>query len=322
MKKTVMTILVLMIAAFATGCSEKASEKPAEPAVFKFMEGVTALTAGSMISEKPEMGRDVQYEIISSPDLLASSIIQGEADMAIVPTNLAAQARAKGADYVIAGTATWGNLYIVGTEAMDSLDGLKGKTVQTFGKGLTPELVLNMVLAEAGIDPKVDMDLKYMNSAAEVAPLLVSGKTSIGLLPEPALSSALAKNKDLKVLFDINKLWAEANKVEKGYPQSCLVVKKELVEEDPEFVEKFLEEYSKSIEWALENPEELGTISEEHSLGPDRESIVNGIGRMNIGQFPVGESLSEYRAYYKSVMDFDPEFIGGSIPDEEIYYER
>lgn len=323
MKKTVISIvLVFALGLSLMGCSDKISDEPKKPVNFAFMEGVTALTAAKMISEVPDLGREIKYDMLTAPDLLSASILKESADIALIPTNLAVQAHNKGIDYVIAGTSTWGNLYIVGTEEAKAVSDLRGKTIHTFGRGLTPEIALLMALKASGLDPERDLDIKYMGSAAEIAPLLISDRIELGVVPEPALSAVLMQNPDMKVLFDLNKLWAETNGVERGYPQSCLVVKRELVESDPEFVENFLQEYENSMKWAVENPEALGDISEEFSLGPAKDTVLNGIYRMNIGNFPVEDSLEEYQIYYQVIMDVAPDFIGGSLPDEKIYYKR
>lgn len=327
MKKSIILLtLILVIGAALAGCSSNVDpepvREPGEPVTFSFMEGVTALTAARLMSQAPDLGREIDFQILTAPDLLGASIMKEEADIALVPTNLAVQAHNRGIDYVIAGTSTWGNLYIAGTDDVQSAGDLKGKTLHTFGKGLTPELVLLMVLENAGVDPDSDMEINYMGSAAEIAPLLISDRASLGVIPEPALSGVLMQNGAARVLLDLNSLWAQAKEVELGYPQSCLVIKRELVESDPEFVESFLIEYNNSIQWALENPEALGELSEELSLGPAKGAVVQGIDRMNIGNFPIQDSIEEYQVFFQAIMDFAPDFIGGALPDDEIYYTR
>ena len=312
---------VILLTSLLSGCAGQPAESR-EPINFVFMEGVTALTAAYMISEEPDLGREINYNILNAPDLLAASVLKEEADIAMIPTNLAVQAYNKDLPYVIAGTSTWGNLYVVGSEDVDTVADLEGRNLHTFGKGLTPELVLLMILQESGLDPVENLDINYMNSAAEVGPFLLSGQASLGVLPEPALTGVLLKDENMKVLLDLNDLWAQARGVDKGYPQSCIVIRKSLVEEDPEFVEKFLMEYNNSIEWANENPEALGDLSEDLLLGTPKAAVVHGIERMNIGNFPIEDSMEEYQDYYQAIMDFAPDFIGGALPDEDIYYTR
>ena len=345
MKKYLSLMLVLLLSVgLVTGCvptspapapevppvsEEPEAPEPVEEPVeklnirFAFMEGVTALTAARMMKDDTQVdpAYSIQYDLLRSTDLLTSSIMKGEADIAMIPSTLAATAYNKGLGYTIAGTSTWGNLYLIGTEDAPFLGALVGREIATFGKGLTPDLVFRMLLLKDAIEPDSDLTLNYLASAAEVGPYLLSGKASLAILPEPAVSGVLGKSEGkVKVLFDLNSLWAEYMQVEKGYPQASLVVKTSLIEEHPEFVESFLKAYDESIKWALDNPEELGDISEELELGTGKGAIISGIDRMNIGNFPIEDSRTEYEAYYRAVMEFAPDFIGGKLPDEGLYY--
>ncbi len=247
--------------------------------------------------------------------------MNGEADIAMIPSTLAASAYNKNLGYTVAGTSTWGNLYLIGTEDAPFLGALVGREITTFGKGLTPDLIFRMLLLKDAIEPDSDLTLNYLATAAEVGPYLLSGKATFAILPEPAVSGVIAKSEGkVKILFDLNSLWAEYMQVEKGYPQASLVIKTSLIEEHPEFVESFLAAYEESIQWAMENPGELGSVSEELELGLAKEAVVSGIKRMNIGSFPIEDSKAEYEAYYRAIMDFAPDFIGGKLPDEGLYY--
>jgi NitT/TauT family transport system substrate-binding protein len=308
---------------------EPAPEEPAEepslktPVKFSYMEGVTALTAAKMMKEETQVGEEfeIQYELLRSTDLLTSSILKGETDIAMIPSTLAASQYNKGLGYTIVGTSTWGNLYLIGTQDAPFLGALVGSEIATFGKGLTPDLVFRLLLLRDAIEPDTDLTLNYQASAAEVGPFLLSGKATLAILPEPAVSGVIGKSDGkVKVLFDLNALWAEYMNVEKGYPQASLVIKTSLIEENPEFVEGIIAAYMESIQWALDNPDELGDISEELELGLAKEAVILGIERMNIGDFPIEDSRLEYETYYRAVMDFAPDFIGGKLPDEGLYY--
>ena len=62
----------------------------------------------------------INYEIQKSPDLLVSKILKEEADIAIVPSNLASQAFNKGLSYKLVGTSAWGTIYLVSTEDIEN----------------------------------------------------------------------------------------------------------------------------------------------------------------------------------------------------------
>src|SRR5665648_831545 len=150
-------VLVLMMGVVLSGCKNEVVA-PAAPVKFTYMEGVTALTAAHMMDENMDLGREIEYNMVNAPDLLLTDVLKKEADIAIVPSNLAAQAWNKDIPYRIAGTSTWGNIYVVGRESLTSLDELKGREIYVFGKGLTPDLVWNVILKENGLNLESDMN--------------------------------------------------------------------------------------------------------------------------------------------------------------------
>jgi len=72
-------------------------------------DGVPALSMVRLLKEKPSMGTNttVNYEIVRSPDLLAARVVSGEADIAVVPTNLAAVLHNRNTGYRLAASTIW-----------------------------------------------------------------------------------------------------------------------------------------------------------------------------------------------------------------------
>lgn len=332
MNKRLVILSFLILSLILSSCSNSIDlnkdipledERVKTEIVFSYMEGVTALTIAKMIHEDIQIGDkyNIKYEMLNSPDLLSTRVIKREADIGIIPTTLAAQSYNKDLGYIICGTSTWGNLYIVGKENLNSLKELKNKTIHTFGRGLTPDVIFKLILLNNSMDMNNDLNMVYLNSAAEVAPLIITNKSDYAILPEPILSNTLFKNPELKVLFSLNELWIDSVGVSRGYPQSSLVIKEELLESDPDFVIDFLSSLEDSINWALSNTETLGDLSESLNLGPPKDAIISGVDRLGINQFSIDDSMDEYTMYYSKILEFAPEFIGGKVPDEGIYYK-
>ena len=337
--KRMLIILLSLLLIFTVACSK---EKPAESNVgteengsaeqnqekktvkFCFPNGVPALTVAKFAYENPiiDENMEIEYEIQSTPDLLASKILKGEADIAIVPSNLAAQAYNKEIPYKLVGTSVWGTLYMMSTEEIDSFDSLKGKEVYSFGKNLTPDLVFKYVLKENGIEPDKDVSITYLNAASEVGPAFISGKTNLAVLSEPAVTNIMMKKDNAKVVFDFNEEWSKITGIEQGYPQASLIIKSDLLEDHKEFVDKFIQVYSENLQWAKENPEKLGEYAEKLEYGITKDMVVNGIERMNMGPLYVEDMKKEYEVYYNVLLNFAPDVIGGKLPDEEFYFER
>lgn len=325
MKRKILLFMSLaIILIIASGCEKENIQIEEMNLQFHYPDGTPALTLVNLIKENPSIVENItiDYEMQKSPDLLVSSILKEEADIAIVPSNLAAQGFNKGLSYRVLGTSTWGAMYITSTQDIKSFEELKGREIYTFGKGLTPDLVLRYVLLDNKIDPDKDVDIVYLNSAAEMGPAFLSGKTNLAVLPEPLLSVVKMKEKNASIVFDLNRKWAEATGAEKGFPQSSLIIKNELIENNPKFVENFIKEYEKSRKWAIENEDKLSEYVEELEISVGKDVIEKGIIWTNPQDFHIKDSISEYDIYYKAILDFAPDFIGGEMPGEELYFKR
>jgi len=286
--------------------------------------GVPAMSMIKMIYEKPEITdyTTVEYEIIEATDVLNSRLLAGEADIAVVPTNFAAQIYNKGIKYELAVPSVWGIFYMVGTEEFSGWESLKGKEIYTIGRGLTPDITTRFILKKHGIDPDNDVTLTYLSGATELAPNFISGKSKLSIMPEPMLSTVLSKKQDAVIIVDFQKEWAEATGLGDSYPQASLVVKKELADNHPEVVESFINEYKKSIEWLYTDPQKAGQYAEELKTGIAADIVPAALPRMNIKFVSSDEGRQAVEAYLQVLLDSSPEMIGGKLPDESFYYKK
>lgn len=291
---------------------------------FYYPDGLPALTAAKLAKDNPNIDENIimDYELQKTPDLLASKIIKGEPDIAIVPSNLAVQAFNKDIPYKLVGTATWGSIYLIGTEDINSFEDLKGEEIYCFARGLTPDIVFRYVLSNNGIDPDKDVKITYLNSGAEVAPAFISGKTDLAIIAEPLATNVLMKKEDTKFIFGLNEEWSKLSDGSQGYPQSSLIIKSDLLETEREFVEKFLKEYEESSNWGSNNPEKLGDYAKELEIAVPTDAIIKGQDRMNMKFVDTKDCKGEYELYFKAMLDFAPDSIGGKLPDEKFYFKR
>lgn len=301
-----------------TQIQEKSVLKVAVP------DGVTALSMIKMIKEKPELGEEVEvsYEIVKSPDLMASKVISQEADIAVVPTNLAAMLYSKNVPYKLAASTVWGVLYVVGTEDVKSWDDLKGKEIYNMGRGLTPDVIFRYLLEKNGLNPEKDVVLHYLSSGQELAQSLISGKNSLSVIPEPVGSQVLLQKQDAKVLLDLQAEWGKASGINASYPQASLLISNNLSDKNSQVVDNFLKELELSIQWINQNPEQAGAYAEELQTGMKANVVATGLVRSNLRYVGTKEARSAIEEYLKVLMDFSPETIGGKLPDESFYLAK
>lgn len=273
MKKKVSLFLIMILCVFTfAGCGSSSNQSKSEDnkkstkdISFVTPDGLTAIAVAKLIKEKPEIksGYNVNYTIEQNSDSLVTSVMKSEPDIAIVPSNVAATMFNKNKEYKIAGTVGFGSFYIGTTNQNQSVEDLKGKEVYNIGKGLTPDIIARTILKEKGIDVDKEINFSYVNTVNELAPIILSGKSEYAVIPEPALSTVQSKNDKFNVMLNLNEEWKKLNDSQYGYPQSTIIVKKELLENDKEFVSELLKQVKDSEEWIYNNKETVGDYCEE-----------------------------------------------------------
>ncbi|MEG1312259.1 MAG: MqnA/MqnD/SBP family protein [Romboutsia sp.] len=284
-------------------------------------DGLPSIALAKLIKEDIQIkeGYDIKYTIEKTPEALSTSVMKEDADIAIVPSNMASIAYNKTSNYQIAGTIGMGSFYLVSTEDIKELSDLEGMEVGNTGKGLTPDITVQTVLKDKGVDLE-KINFNYVNSANELVPLLAMGKISTGFVPEPALTGLLNKNEKMKIIKSLNDEWKDNTNSKEGYPQSTIIVNTDLIKEDKEFINLFLEQIENSMKWANNNYDEVGNYSKEIGISVEPTIISQGMKRANLKFIPIKDMTKDYNDYYKKLFNFDVKAIGGKLPDEGIYF--
>lgn len=285
--------------------------------------GTPTLSAIKLYSEQPEFDGNVtvNYEVIEATDVLTSTLINGESDIAIVPTNLVATLNSKGLDYKLVGSSVWGTFYIASTEDITTIEDLKGKTITTFGQNLTPDAILKYVLQGNNIDYTEDLTLEYLGGASEVATNFIAGESPIALATEPVLTSMLLKNQDGKSVINIQEEWEKLTGFE-SYPQASLIISNELLESRPTFVADFISYYDESVDWVNENPKEAGDYYETLNIGLTSAILQKAIPNCSLDFVPTSTAKDSIATYLDILYNFNPKLLGDTQPSESIYYEK
>ena len=178
MKKILNFIIVITMIILMISCNQENSSIINEEINARLIspDGLPSIAISKLIADNNKIENiTLECSIEKTTDLLLSELMKGEADLAIVPSNLALQADKKDLGYKVAATIGWGSLYLVSTEEISNISELEGCEVYNTGKGLTPDIVFKNILSKNNVNEE-NIDFSYVGAASELAPLLISGQ--------------------------------------------------------------------------------------------------------------------------------------------------
>lgn len=282
------------------------------------LKGPTAMGMIRMISDDGVNS----YTLAGSADELTPALIKGDLDAACVPANLAAVLynRTEGGIVTLA-VNTLGVLYIVenGGETVQTMADLRGRTVVAAGKGSTPEFGLRYLLEQNGLDPDRDVTLDWKSEHAECVAALAAGTADIALLPQPFVTAAQAKLENLRVALDLTAEW-DALDNGSAMITGVVVARRDLVENSPEAVDGFLEDYAASVEWVNANPAEAAVLIAENGIIESAAIAEKALPHCNIVCLTGLEMREKLSGYLRVLADAAPEAVGGALPGDDFYY--
>lgn len=282
------------------------------------MKGPTSVGLASMMQQ--EQG---QFTVVGSADEVGPLLLQDEADIALVPANLAATlySRTEGQIRVI-DVNTLGVLYVVtGDESVSSVEALRGKTIYMTGAGTVPEYTLRALLDASGMSMD-DVDVQFKSEPAEVAALLVEDKSAVGILPQPYATSVTIKDADIKMTLDLTDAWEEATGGDAGsIVTGVTIAKASTVEENPEAIAAFLANHAASAQAAVDDPTSIAQTVVDLGIIDSAPIAEKAIPLCNVCCLTGVDMKAALSGYLQALYDQDPASIGGALPGDDFYYE-
>lgn len=325
MKKVLVVLLMLVIAVTAVGLfgcenTPKTAVKVVVP------DGAPALAVVSLFDKTELGGREISFEVVPA-DTIVQKVSSGAADVAIMPTNAAANLYNKGVDIKLVSTEVQGILYMVGTSTITDYNQLKGKVVYSIGQNNTPEFAFKYLLTNNGIsaDDIVDgttategkITIAYKADGSEIIPLLVQGKADFAILGEPAATNAKAKKNTLVTALDLQAEWAKLND-STSYPQASLIVSGTLAK-DKTFIKALTDAVKANDQWIVDNSDKVGELMKAKGSTLTVNFTQALIESCNIKTVLAKDAQAAVNAYFTVLNGYNPAFIGGKIPSEGFY---
>lgn len=299
-------------------------DKKAEETVIRLagLKGPTSMGLVNLL-EKNETGTsacDYEFTIAGAADEITPKLVKGELDIAAIPANLASTLynNTDGAVQILA-VNTLGVIYIVEKGGIVSeLSDLKGKTIYATGKGSTPEYALRYILEQNNISPDEDVTIEFKSEPAEIVALLNSSESGVAMLPQPYVTVAETSVDGLHTVIDLNAEW---DKLDNGSKlvTGVVVARREFIENYPETIKAFMNEYEESAEAAVSNTEETAPLVEKYGIV--KEAVAKkALPNCNI-KFIKGEKMKEAVSGYLAILsEQNAKAIGGELPSDDFYY--
>ncbi len=344
MKKLIAFVLSLVLVLSMAACSQEPAEpvepeepvsesssvpeEPVEPAEPEFtgaqinvavLKGPTGMGAAWLMNENEQSNtlNTYNFTVAGAADEITGRLIQGDLDMADLPTNAISTLYNKTEGKIVClGVNTLGVLYILEHgESINSIADLEGKTILASGQGSTADLVLNYLLDAAG----VTAEIYWASEHTEAAALALAGDYDVVMLPEPFVTNVMSKmteENSFRTALNLSEAWKEVTG--KELTMGGIAVRKAFLEENPEAVLEFINDYKLSIEFTNSDPEAAGALIEKYDIAKAAVAQ-SAIPRCNIVWLTGDEYKGVLKDFLNVLFEKNPQTVGGAMPGEDFY---
>lgn len=330
--------LLLMLIVMLAACSEKDEQlkdvtntvaQKGEEAVdvnVGLIMGPPSMGLGYFMSEAEKGNTQNNYSFdLAGVDYtkVVASLNQGDYDIATLPSNVAAIAynnEHMKEDVKVISIGNLGLLYVLTTDpTISTFEDLKGRTVYSIGEGGPPEYTFNYVLEQAGMED--DVNFSFRATPFEVLNLLQEEENAVALLPQPFVEVAKLLVPDLRVAIDITETWDSLNVDSEAQSVTTVtVVRKDFLAQHEQAVLEYLDMAKKSTDYVLANLDEAAAWTEKYETFLNPEIAKEAIPKSSIHTITGEEMKSIFSGFLQIIYDFDPEAVGGKMPEDDFYY--
>lgn len=326
------SLMALMLSVGLAGCSGNTTTTTVEPTVsanptpdtirIASMKGPTSMGLVKLYHDIDEANATLAYDytIEGAADAITASLVQGNVDIAALPANVASVVynNSDGAIQVIA-LNTLGVLSIVSVDGVvDTMEDLNGQTIVASGKDSTPQYALEYLLDQYGLTIGEDVFVEWKSEQSEVVAALSQGQYQIAMLPQPFVTSAMSQVDGLTIDIDLTQAWDELNNGSTMIT-GVMVARKDFVEQYPNVIDQFLNDYAASVDYVNTNVEEASSWIEGYGIV--KAAIASkAIPYCHMVCITGNEMKDKLNGYLEVLNSANPQSIGGTLPSDDFYY--
>lgn len=264
------------------------------------------------------------FRLWHTTDELRAAIVAGTSLLYSTPSHAPANLVNRGMPLKMAAIIGMGHLSVVTADAsISSFHDLAGKTILGFFRHDMPDLVFRAVAKMEGMDPDKDFDLQYVQTPMEAGQLLAAGKYDTAVLSEPPATAAIMmagqKGRELRRAFDLKKLWGD-HKGHARIPMVAVALHQKLIDTAPEVVAALGKGLAAAKSHVLADPKAAAALAEKTM---DMKPMVfeKAFDQFNIDYVPAAGIKDELVAFYETLIDLEPQSLGGKLPPDDFYLD-
>jgi NitT/TauT family transport system substrate-binding protein len=256
---------------------------------------------------------DAEWTQIGGTPLIADALGAQEQDIGVLAFSSMANALEQGAipeGFTVISGCVWGgwtrdpprysNQYVASADSgIESIEDLEGQSVAINSVGAAVDLIARIALSDAGLDPSNDVEIREVGFGA-IPDAINEGRVDCGVLLQP-FHYNMSQNSDIVTVFD------STDAVE-NYQYLIYVVRDDFLDNNPELVEMWLEDYWEALQWWSnpDNREDMLDIAEE-IMGLERsvaDAIVQTENDYYHGENGLSPDIGGLEAPIESMVEF------------------
>jgi NitT/TauT family transport system substrate-binding protein len=264
------------------------------------------------------------FRLWRTTDDLRAGIVSGRNSLFSTPTHVPANLVNRGLPLKMAAIIGMGHLSVItADDKIETFHDLAGKTIMGFFRHDMPDLVFRAIARMEGMDPDKDMVLHYVQTPMEAAQLLVAGKVDTAVLSEPpataAMMMAAQQGRPLRRAFGLPKLWGD-HKGKARIPMVGIALHARLIDEAPDLVKTLGTGLAAARDHVLADRKAAAQLAEK-TMEMKPAVFEKAFDHFHIALSSAREVKAELVDFYQTLLDLEPEALGGKLPPDDFYLD-
>jgi NitT/TauT family transport system substrate-binding protein len=281
---------------------------------------VDLIESGALAAAAPA----ASFRLWRTTDDLRAGIVSGKTKLFSTPSHVPANLAARGMPLKMLCLLGMGHLSVVTSdESIRDFHDLAGKPVLGFFRHDMPDLTFRAIAKMEGLDPDKDLQLSYVQTPMEAAQMLAAGKATTAILSEPPATAAIMmagqQERKLRRAFELTTIWGR-HKPKPRIPMAGIALHASLLDDSPEVVAALRAGLLPAQQRVLANPAAAAKLAESRmEMRP--QIFEKAFPYLHIDVVSAKDAKSELIDFYTTLLDIEPEALGGKLPPDDFYLD-